>query len=172
MHLRKRYEETEESVKAMIRKIKEEHGNVIDFEIGEIPIEKRITLCFVSDMVLITILKQGFCILPFEYMAVKHISKQSPGSIILSEFAGCNRAILSPVRANPYNVITKQIQDSKWCLKVEELGNTIKKGLEEKREFLENDISYITKHCTYNWAVSFLQDLKRFEYFQVSDFFL
>lgn len=114
--------------------------------------EQRIALWAVSNVLLITTLRDGQCLPPLEFITVKkHLQRFNKASVILSEFSGCNRALGGVLKINPFNVdeIAKNID-----LAINMLP-------EEKEQRLKIASNYISKHSTYKWAEAFLKDLKR-----------
>lgn len=71
--------------------------------------------------------------------------------MILSEFAGCNRALGGTLKINPFNIedITK-IMDS-----------VIQMVPEEREQRLQRAFHYIKQRSTQKWAENFLKDLIR-----------
>jgi hypothetical protein len=57
-----------EKITQLQEEINKEFGEVIFFSFDKCSVAKRLAICAVSDMIYITILRQGFCLLPFEYM--------------------------------------------------------------------------------------------------------
>ena len=105
-----------------------------------------------TNILLITTLRDGQCLPPLEFVAVKKMLNQTgKAAIILSEFSGCNRALGGILKINPFNVdeIAKNI----------ELAVLMPK--EEKEQRIKIAYNYISKHSTLKWAESFLKDLKR-----------
>jgi trehalose 6-phosphate synthase/phosphatase len=114
--------------------------------------EQRIALWAVSNVLLITTLRDGQCLPPLEFITVKkHLQRFKKASVILSEFSGCNRALGGVLKINPFNV--------------DEISNNIDLAInmppEEKEQRLKIASNYISKHSTYKWAEAFLKDLKR-----------
>lgn len=114
--------------------------------------EQRIALYSISNILLITTLRDGQCLPPLEFVTVKKLlSRMNKAAVILSEFSGCNRALGGILKINPFNVdeITKNIDIA------------INMPAEEKEQRLRIAYNYISKHSTYKWAEAFLKDLKR-----------
>jgi trehalose-6-phosphate synthase len=58
-----------------------------------------------TNVLLITTLRDGQCLPPLEFATVKkELQRQNKASVILSEFSGCNRALGGVLKINPYNV--------------------------------------------------------------------
>lgn len=67
--------------------------------------EQRMALWTVSNILLITTLRDGQCLPPLEFITVKrHLNKSNKSAVILSEFSGCNRALGGILKINPFNV--------------------------------------------------------------------
>lgn len=59
----------------------------------------------VSNILLITTLRDGQCLPPLEFITVKkYLHKSNKSAVILSEFSGCNRALGGVLKINPFNV--------------------------------------------------------------------
>ena len=114
--------------------------------------EQRLALWAVTNILLITTLRDGQCLPPLEFITVKKLlNRTSKAAVILSEFSGCNRALGGVLKINPFNVdeIAKNIDIA------------INMPSEEKEQRLKIASDYISKHSTYKWAEAFLKDLKR-----------
>ena len=86
-------------------------GSII-FKEENLSKEQRFALWSATDFLFITTLRDGQCIPPLEFVAVKHEeNKFSQSAVILSEFSGCNRALGGILKINPFNPdeITKAI---------------------------------------------------------------
>jgi trehalose 6-phosphate synthase/phosphatase len=67
--------------------------------------EQRLALWTVSNILLITTLRDGQCIPPLEFITVKKcLNIAGKSAVILSEFSGCNRALGGVLKINPFNV--------------------------------------------------------------------
>ena len=111
--------------------------------------EHRIALWSISNILLITTLRDGQCLPPLEFITVTSLLKRSSkAAVILSEFSGCNRALGGVLKINPFNVdeITKNIDIA------------INMTPEEKEQRLRIASNYISKHSTIKWAEAFLKD--------------
>ena len=79
-----------------------EGGNVIEIIEKELTNEERYAYISVSSALVISSIKDGLCLLPFEYLVIK---QNRPCGIILSEFTGVSTALNSPIKINPFSVI-------------------------------------------------------------------
>jgi len=114
--------------------------------------EERLALWTVSNALLITTLRDGQCIPPLEFIAVKKLLNQSfKGGVILSEFSGCNKALGGVLRINPFNV--SEI--------TEKIDKALTLTLEETEQRIKIAYNYIGQHSAGKWATAFLKDLKR-----------
>ena len=116
----------------------------------------------VTNVLLITTLRDGQCLPPLEFITVKKFTnKSSKAAVIISEFSGCNRALGGNLKishnskcqtfVNPFNV--------------EEISRNIDLALqmspEEKEQRFKLAYNYISKHSTLKWAESFIREMKR-----------
>eukprot|EP01022_Parablepharisma_sp_SALTPOND_P001069 TRINITY_DN105531_c1_g1_i1.p1 TRINITY_DN105531_c1_g1~~TRINITY_DN105531_c1_g1_i1.p1 ORF type:complete len:882 (+),score=77.02 TRINITY_DN105531_c1_g1_i1:683-3328(+) len=156
-------EETSKEIKELVKEINSKFPDSVKYEEASVSNEKRLALFTVAEILLVTSLRDGFCLLPFEFLLAKDASlqvaaskdwaaKTSQGSIILSEFAGCVTAMSSICRINPYTIsdITYSI------LNAIEMQATL-----HKNASFQHDIKYIEKHDTANWLQSLIKDMKR-----------
>lgn len=114
--------------------------------------EHRLALWSITNILLITTLRDGQCLPPLEFVTVKKfLNSSNKSAVILSEFSGCNRALGGILKINPFNVeeIAKNID------------NAITMPPLEKEQRFKIAYNYISKHSTLNWAEGFLKDLKR-----------
>ena len=104
-----------------------------------------------ANILLITTLRDGQCLPPLEFVTVKKFKANGRGSVILSEFSGCNRALGGVLKINPFNVddIARKIELA------------ISMSAEEKEQRMKIAFNYISKHSTLKWAEAFIKDLKR-----------
>jgi trehalose 6-phosphate synthase/phosphatase len=73
---------------------------------------ERLALWSMSNILLITSLRDGQCIPPLEFISVKKAEKKfDKSNVIMSQFSGCNSALGGILMINPYNIedITKNI---------------------------------------------------------------
>ena len=92
-----------EDLFALQSEINAEFGfELIKIELKDVTTEERIALMEDSLALINTSIRDGMCLLPFEYILIKNTPL-----IILSEFAGASRAFNSPFRVNPFSVLNK-----------------------------------------------------------------
>ena len=138
---------------SLVQEIEKEFGqSTIQYKEQDLSMEQRMALWSVSNILLITTLRDGQCLPPLEFITVKkYLQKSNKSAVILSEFSGCNRALGGVLKINPFNVdeIAKNIDLA------------INMPSEEKEQRFKIAYNYISKHSTFKWAEAFLKDLKR-----------
>ncbi len=145
-------EETSRGIKGMVKRINERFKNSVVYEEGPVSAAKRFALLNVAEVLLITTLRDGFSLTPFEFILVKEAKKSSPGKIIMSEFAGCINAMMSIWWINPYNIsaITEALLNS----------TEVSPHTTEYYEF-QNDLKYVEIHDDENWLRSLILDMRQ-----------
>lgn len=151
-------EETSTEIKTLVEEINTKFPDSVIYNETMISTEKRIALFTIAEILLITSLRDGFCLIPFEFMTVKDYYQQSAsiypypfGTVILSEFAGCVSAMSSICRINPYIIsnITLSLFNA--------LENT---GISVGQAKFNHDVAYIEYHNALKWVNSLIQDIK------------
>eukprot|EP00826_Nyctotherus_ovalis_P064619 TRINITY_DN9483_c0_g1_i1.p1 TRINITY_DN9483_c0_g1~~TRINITY_DN9483_c0_g1_i1.p1 ORF type:complete len:765 (+),score=210.71 TRINITY_DN9483_c0_g1_i1:746-3040(+) len=151
-------EEASIEIKALVEEINAKFPNSVVYNEAMISTEKRIALFTIAEVLLVTSLRDGFCLTPFEFMIVKDHYQQSAssypfpfGTVILSEFAGCVSAMSNICRINPYIIsdITLSLFNA--------IENT---GMSVNQAKFNHDIAYIEYHNTLKWVNSLIQDIK------------
>lgn len=138
--------------KKLVKGINSRFPGSVVYEEGTVSSDKRLALFCSAEILLVTALRDGFCLLPFEFMLTKDVNKSAPGTIILSEFAGCVTAMSSICRINPYNI--------------SEITDAMLNGIEAQQtnhrdpKFL-HDLQYILVHDVENWLKYLIEDMKR-----------
>ena len=120
---------------------------VVVFSVEDLDRPRRYAYLALADSVINSSIREGLCLIPFEYYAVKN---EAAGTVIVSEFAGVSRALCTVVRVNPFErgaLISAMSEAVKPRAKVSEA--------------LKRDLGYIRSHTTFKWAHQFLTDLKR-----------
>ena len=136
----------------LVKEINSKFPNSIRYEEAVVSTDKRLALFSVSEILLVTSLRDGFCLLPFEFMLAKDAIKSLPGTIILSEFAGCVTAMSTICRINPYNI--------------SEITSNVLNGIEMQKMNIKDpkflhDFNYICDHNAESWFKSLVEDIKR-----------
>eukprot|EP00004_Rigifila_ramosa_P013609 TRINITY_DN3030_c0_g1_i3.p1 TRINITY_DN3030_c0_g1~~TRINITY_DN3030_c0_g1_i3.p1 ORF type:complete len:687 (-),score=150.04 TRINITY_DN3030_c0_g1_i3:22-2082(-) len=115
----------------------------------DISFDERITLYSIADGVLLTCIRDGLNLVPYEYLAAKTPNKK--GILLISEFTGCSRSLSGAVRINPWS-----IDDV-----VAAIDKALSMNPTERKAVFEKDSAYVRKHTTTFWALNFLRDLER-----------
>lgn len=126
-----------------------DHKPVLYLE-ESITFDERMAIYSVCDALLLTPIRDGLNLIPYEYIVS---TPQGKGQLILSEFTGCSRALSSAVRVNPWNI--DELRDA--------IDNVIQKRETRAAEIRlkhEADRKYVTLNSSANWAESFLGDLR------------
>lgn len=127
---------------------KSDHQPVLYIE-EQISFDQRMAIYKVCDGLLLTPIRDGLNLIPYEYIIS---TMQGKGQLILSEFTGCSRALSSAVRVNPWNI--GELRDA--------IDNVVQRRelrAAEIRLRHEADRKYVTHHSSNTWAESFLGDL-------------
>eukprot|EP00178_Gracilaria_changii_P016566 TRINITY_DN47789_c0_g1_i1.p1 TRINITY_DN47789_c0_g1~~TRINITY_DN47789_c0_g1_i1.p1 ORF type:complete len:1001 (-),score=112.83 TRINITY_DN47789_c0_g1_i1:3275-6277(-) len=151
----------DESVRSEIRElvssINNEFGsgddNPVVYIEESISFEERIAIYSACDAMLLTPIRDGLNLIPYEYLVA---TPDSYGQLILSEFTGCSRALSSAVRVNPWDV--HEVRDA--------IDNVIQMSSSTSGQILrkhEADRKYVEGHSSAVWAQSFLRDLSEAE---------
>lgn len=116
----------------------------------DISFDERVAIYSVSDAMLLTPIRDGLNLIPYEYIVS---TPQGKGQLILSEFTGCSRALSSAVRVNPWNLM--ELRDA--------IDNVVQKRESQAAEIRLKHIAdrkYVLMHSSLTWAESFLSDLR------------
>jgi trehalose 6-phosphate synthase/phosphatase len=150
--------EASDEINNLVNEINSKFPDSVIYSEGIISTIKRIALFSVAEILLITSLRDGFCLTPFEYMVVKNQMMReaksgsvSVGKVILSELAGCVSAMSSICRLNPY--IIKDITTALYNV----LENN---GTSSNNTKFQHDIAYIKSHSAIRWVCSLIKDIK------------
>lgn len=130
------------------RKITEECGReMIQIIEKDLSTEERLAYFKASSALVITSIREGLNLYPFEYITVNGTSK---GTVILSDFAGVSLALCSPIRVNPFD-----IHALKEALFNVIANNSFQPLLRQK------DLQFVMTHTTFHWTEGFLSDIKK-----------
>eukprot|EP00172_Hildenbrandia_rubra_P003130 Plantae.Rhodophyta-Hildenbrandia_rubra.ctg4638.p1 GENE.Plantae.Rhodophyta-Hildenbrandia_rubra.ctg4638~~Plantae.Rhodophyta-Hildenbrandia_rubra.ctg4638.p1 ORF type:complete len:980 (-),score=167.09 Plantae.Rhodophyta-Hildenbrandia_rubra.ctg4638:1410-4349(-) len=145
--------EVRDEIRTLVTRINQRYGTpnhdpVVYIE-EDISFDERLALYSVIDALLLTTVRDGLNLIPYEYIVT---TPEGKGQLILSEFTGCSRALSSATRVNPWNI--NQLRDV--------IDNCVQKKQMNSADIVlkhKADIKYVTKHTTAAWAASFLRDL-------------
>ena len=130
------------------RKITQECGReMIQLIEKDLTTAERLAYFQASSALIITSIRDGLNVCPFEYVAVKGAAK---GTVILSDFAGVSLALCSPIRVNPFD-----IHALKEALFNVIMNNSFQPLLRQK------DLKFVTTHTILHWTEGFLSDIKK-----------
>lgn len=138
----------EQELSSMCADINREFNRqAVIFSVEDLDRSHRYAYLELADSVVNSSVREGLCLVPFEYYAVKG---EAAGTVIVSEFAGVSRALCSVIRVNPFerNALISAMSDA---VKVRS----------RFPDALNRDLGYIRTHTTFKWAHQFLTDLKR-----------
>lgn len=139
-------------VNKLICEIKEQWPGSLHVVRKNLDRDERLTLWSMTKYLLITTLRDGQCIPPLEFIAVKKWQMMFRlSAIIISEFSGNSKALGGVIKINPSN--TEEITKA--------MDTVIQMSEPEKSQRLQIAYNYIEKHSTLKWAAAFLKELKR-----------
>ena len=124
---------------------------VVFLEIDLTTLERR-EVYALSDIVMVTPIRDGLNLVPYEYIATEpNEYRTAPGAVlILSEFTGCSRALCGGIRVNPWN-----LEDF-----VRAMDKALSTPEKDRRHMRNQDLKYVSHHTTGAWAKSFIDDLE------------
>lgn len=124
----------------------------ITFIEKDLNIMERRMVYGLSDIMLVTPIRDGLNLVPYEYIATEpNEGRSHPGAVmVVSEFTGCSRALCGGIRINPWNV-------DEYIRALDKALSTPDRDREHMRA---QDLKYVTTHTTGQWAKSFLNDLE------------
>jgi trehalose 6-phosphate synthase/phosphatase len=144
------YQQMKKQIDELVGRINGKHGKVnwtpILYSYRFLPFEQLIALYNISDVALITPLRDGMNLIAKEYISAKTDGK---GVLILSEMAGASKALGEALIINPSNV--------------DDIADALKKALEmpEEEQVRRNKIlrARLESYDVVRWADDFLQAL-------------
>ncbi|KAJ7942858.1 Trehalose-6-phosphate synthase [Quillaja saponaria] len=124
---------------------------------------ERVAYYVVADCCLVTAVRDGMNLIPYEYIISRHgnekldkvlgLEHSSPkkSMLVVSEFIGCSPSLSGAIRVNPWNI--DAVADAMDCaLEMDEPEEQLRH---------EKHYKYVSTHDVGYWARSFLQDLER-----------
>ncbi|KAJ6823969.1 putative alpha,alpha-trehalose-phosphate synthase [UDP-forming] 7 [Iris pallida] len=122
---------------------------------------ERIAYYTIAECVIVTPVRDGMNLTPYEYIVCRHGMKGSqPDSdsagprksmLVVSEFIGCSPSLSGAIRVNPWNTEAT----------AEAMNEAISMSEAEKQLRHEKHYRYVSTHDVAYWSRSFLQDLER-----------
>jgi trehalose 6-phosphate synthase/phosphatase len=142
-----------EEIRGLVAQINSSYGTEthtpVTYIEEKITFDMRMALYTVCDALVLTPIRDGLNLIPYEYIVA---TPEGKGQLILSEFTGCSRALSSAVRVNPWNV--NELRDV--------IDNVVQKKESKNAEIgrkHDADHRYVSQHSSTSWAESFLADL-------------
>ncbi|KAK3446188.1 hypothetical protein EUGRSUZ_A01931 [Eucalyptus grandis] len=122
---------------------------------------ERVAYYSIAECVVVTALRDGMNLTPYEYVACRQgysdaessLSLEGPkkSMLVISEFIGCSPSLSGAIRVNPWNVEAT----------AEAMNEAIAANDSEKQWRHEKHYRYVSKHDVAYWSRSFLQDMGR-----------
>ena len=139
-------------VRQLVKRIEEKFGpNVIDYQeihSSSLPIDQRLSLWKVSDILMVTPIREGLNLLPLEYVYMRK-KPAAPGIVISSEFSVVSNVLNGALRVNPFD-----IQMTVTCI-----DKALTMSLLEKEGRRCRDETFVTSCTSSQWARHVLNDL-------------
>ena len=144
-------EKTRGEIEETCRKINEEFGyhQPIVYIDTPISITEINAYYHIAECVVITAVRDGMNLTPYEYIVCRQGAKKSV--LVASEFIGCSPSLSIAIRVNPWNVEATG----------EPLNEALSMSDGEKQLRHEKHYRYVSTHDVAFWSRSFLQDLER-----------
>ncbi|XP_077226678.1 trehalose-phosphatase/synthase 7 [Tasmannia lanceolata] len=158
-------EQIQTEIKASCNRINEEFGRPgyepVVFIDRPISISERIAFYTIAECVVVTAVRDGMNLTPYEYIVCRQgavgseSSSESSGPkksmLVVSEFIGCSPSLSGAIRINPWNVESTS----------EAMNEAISMAEAEKQLRHEKHYRYVSTHDVAYWSRSFIQDMER-----------
>ena len=120
-----------------------------------LPLEEKAALCSLADCSVLTAVRDGMNLTPYEYTVCRQGSEEQRGprqsTLIVSEFVGCSPSLSCAIRVNPWSV--EHVKDG--MLQALTLTKPDQRAIHEKHW------KYLKKHTVQYWAREQFNDLER-----------
>lgn len=125
-----------------------------------VSIEERIAYYTIAECVIVTAVRDGLNLIPYEYivsrqgLGLDHDSDPDPprhSMLVVSEFVGCSPSLSGAIRINPWNIEST----------AEALNDAISMIDAEKHLRHEKHYRYVSTHDVAYWSRSFVLDMER-----------
>lgn len=142
------------------RRINQQFGNAdykpIVFIDRSVSVEERIAYYTIADCVVVTAVRDGMNLTPYEYIVSRQGITSGPDGpkksmLVVSEFIGCSPSLSGAIRINPWNTEST----------AEAMNEAISMNDAEKHVRHEKHYSYVSTHDAAYWSRSFMTDLER-----------
>ncbi|PIA33897.1 hypothetical protein AQUCO_03900035v1 [Aquilegia coerulea] len=158
-------DEIQAEIQTSCKRINEQFGKPgyepIVFIDKPVSISERMAYYTIAECVVVTAVRDGMNLTPYEYIACRQGVSGSESSsdpnvpkksmLVVSEFIGCSPSLSGAIRINPWNVESTS----------EALNEAISTSEAEKQMRHEKHYRYISTHDVAYWSRSFLQDMER-----------
>lgn len=153
-------EEIRAEIETSIRRINGRFGRPghepVVFVDRPVSLSERVAYYSVAECVVVTAVRDGLNLTPYEYVVCRHGASPDPSSppmsmLVVSEFIGCSPSLSGALRVNPWNVEAT----------AEAMYDAISMLEPEKRLRHEKHYKYVSTHDVAFWSRSFFQDLER-----------
>uniref|UniRef100_A0A061RG97 Trehalose 6-phosphate synthase/phosphatase n=1 Tax=Tetraselmis sp. GSL018 TaxID=582737 RepID=A0A061RG97_9CHLO len=121
-----------------------------------VPLYERIAYYSIADVVVVTALRDGMNLVPYEYI----VSRQGPDGVVpdeerhsmlvVSEFVGCSPSLSGAIRVNPWSL--EAVADGMYA--------AVKMPKKDCQLRHQKHWRYVSSHTVSFWAQSFCRDLK------------
>ncbi|XP_057450907.1 probable alpha,alpha-trehalose-phosphate synthase [UDP-forming] 7 [Lotus japonicus] len=161
IHLEEIHTEIQESCSRINRVFGRPGYEPIVFIDRSVPIAEKVAYYSIAECVIVTAVRDGMNLTPYEYIACRQGLSSSESSsnvydakksmLVISEFIGCSPSLSGAIRVNPWNVEATS----------EAMNEAISMGDAEKQLRHEKHYRYVSTHDVAYWSRSFLQDMER-----------
>lgn len=151
----RRYDEanTIREVRQLVNRIKKTFGpHVIDYEEihgSSVPIDQRLSLWKVSDVLMQAPIREGLNLLPLEYVYTKK-KPGAPGVVISSEFSVVSNVLNGALRLNPFDI----------QMAVTRIDEALTMNEQEKEGRRFRDEAFVMSCTSSQWTKNVLNDLQ------------
>ncbi|KAJ7948462.1 Trehalose-6-phosphate synthase [Quillaja saponaria] len=128
---------------------------------NSVPIAEKVAYYSIAECVIVTAVRDGMNLTPYEYIACRQglpgsesssdVTSPKKSMLVISEFIGCSPSLSGAIRVNPWNVDTT----------AEAMNEAISMSDSEKQLRHEKHYRYVSTHDVAFWSRSFLQDMER-----------
>lgn len=151
-------ETTSAELTSMAECINLEYGSAagdvaVDYaEAPALTLNQRVGLYLAADVFLLTSIREGLNLLPFEYIYARK-DLPNAGVVVASEFSACSSILNGSIKINPFN--TQLVSD--------ELEKALAFSEEEQARRRQRDIEFLSSRPSSKWTMQVLTDLAQLE---------
>ncbi|KAG0494193.1 hypothetical protein HPP92_005187 [Vanilla planifolia] len=120
-----------------------------------ISVEERIAYYTIAECVIVTAVRDGMNLTPYEYVVSREGASGDDGPkksmLVVSEFIGCSPSLSGAIRINPWNIDTT----------AEAVNEAISMDDSEQKLRHEKHYRYVSTHDVAYWSRSIMHDLER-----------